>query len=81
MAHEQVLVNPNVVPISFKIGPHEPPVPPTPNVPINIPSLQNQPIHNLTIKDQHLLKPPTVMGASELCGVSVPPWGDRQCAC
>uniref|UniRef100_A0A182MLI5 Non-specific serine/threonine protein kinase n=1 Tax=Anopheles culicifacies TaxID=139723 RepID=A0A182MLI5_9DIPT len=67
VAHEQVLVNPNVVPISFKIGggPHEPPIPPTPNVPINIPSLQNQPIHNLTIKDQHLLKPPTVMGASE----------------
>uniref|UniRef100_A0A182FEY7 non-specific serine/threonine protein kinase n=1 Tax=Anopheles albimanus TaxID=7167 RepID=A0A182FEY7_ANOAL len=63
VAHEQVLVNPNVVPISFKM--HETPVnPPTPNVPLNIPSLQNQPIHNLTIKDQHLLKPPTVMGAT-----------------
>ncbi|XP_058065966.1 mucin-19 [Anopheles bellator] len=71
VAHEQVLVNPNVVPISFKIGGggvHEQPVIPTPNVPINIPSLQNQPIHNLTIKDQHLLKPPTVMGATSSFG-------------
>ncbi|XP_035793646.1 uncharacterized protein LOC118467355 isoform X4 [Anopheles albimanus] len=67
VAHEQVLVNPNVVPISFKM--HETPVnPPTPNVPLNIPSLQNQPIHNLTIKDQHLLKPPTVMGATSSFG-------------
>ncbi|XP_049540936.1 serine/threonine-protein kinase SIK3 isoform X2 [Anopheles darlingi] len=67
VAHEQVLVNPNVVPISFKM--HETTVnPPTPNVPINIPSLQNQPIHNLTIKDQHLLKPPTVMGATSSFG-------------
>ncbi|XP_053673249.1 uncharacterized protein LOC128723521 [Anopheles nili] len=71
VAHEQVLVNPNVVPISFKIGGGgmlEPPNPPTPNVPINIPSLQNQPIHYLTIKDQHLLKPPTVMGATSSFG-------------
>uniref|UniRef100_A0A182NJ75 Non-specific serine/threonine protein kinase n=1 Tax=Anopheles dirus TaxID=7168 RepID=A0A182NJ75_9DIPT len=73
VAHEQVLVNPNVVPINFKIGagvggPHDHPIPPTPNVPINIPSLQNQPIHNLTIKDQHLLKPPTVMGATNSFG-------------
>lgn len=30
--------------------------------------LQNQPLHNLTIKDQHLLKPPTVMGATESFG-------------
>ncbi|XP_052873685.1 transcriptional activator MN1 [Anopheles cruzii] len=71
VAHEQVLVNPNVVPISFKIGGggvHEQPAVPTPNVPLNIPSLQNQPIHNLTIKDQHLLKPPTVMGATSSFG-------------
>uniref|UniRef100_A0A182IR27 Non-specific serine/threonine protein kinase n=1 Tax=Anopheles atroparvus TaxID=41427 RepID=A0A182IR27_ANOAO len=71
VAHEQVLVNPNVVPISFKIGGGgmlDSSHPPTPNVPINIPSLQNQPIHNLTIKDQHLLKPPTVMGATSSFG-------------
>ncbi|XP_055532040.1 uncharacterized protein LOC129722550 isoform X1 [Wyeomyia smithii] len=62
VAHEQALANPNA-PINFKVGPAEL-QPPTQNVPINIPMLQNQPVHNLTIKDQHLLKPPTVMGAS-----------------
>ncbi|XP_053684755.1 uncharacterized protein LOC128734531 [Sabethes cyaneus] len=62
VAHEQALANPNV-PINFKVGPAEQ-NPPTQNVPINIPMLQNQPVHNLTIKDQHLLKPPMVMGAS-----------------
>ncbi|XP_065077211.1 serine/threonine-protein kinase SIK1 isoform X2 [Ochlerotatus camptorhynchus] len=62
VAHEQALANPNA-PINFKVGSAEQ-QPPTQNVPINIPMLQNQPIHNLTIKDQHLLKPPTVMGAS-----------------
>ncbi|XP_058458349.1 uncharacterized protein LOC131434981 isoform X1 [Malaya genurostris] len=62
VAHEQALANPNV-PINFKVGTAEQQTP-TQNVPINIPMLQNQPVHNLTIKDQHLLKPPTVMGAS-----------------
>lgn len=61
VAHEQALANPNA-PINFKTTEQQPP---TQNVPINIPMLQNQPIHNLTIKDQHLLKPPMVMGASE----------------
>ncbi|XP_039441126.1 uncharacterized protein LOC120421895 isoform X2 [Culex pipiens pallens] len=60
VAHEQALANPNA-PINFKTTEQQPP---TQNVPINIPMLQNQPIHNLTIKDQHLLKPPMVMGAS-----------------
>ncbi|XP_055601666.1 uncharacterized protein LOC129750686 isoform X2 [Uranotaenia lowii] len=60
VAHEQALANPNA-PINFKVGPADQQ---TQNVPINIPMLQNQPVHNLTIKDQHLLKPPTVMGAS-----------------
>ncbi|XP_062544541.1 uncharacterized protein LOC134211571 isoform X3 [Armigeres subalbatus] len=66
VAHEQALANPNA-PINFKVGSAEQ-QPPTQNVPINIPMLQNQPIHNLTIKDQHLLKPPTVMGATGAFG-------------
>ncbi|XP_055621707.1 uncharacterized protein LOC129765419 isoform X3 [Toxorhynchites rutilus septentrionalis] len=66
IAHEQSLVNPNA-PIYFKAGSAEQQAP-TQNVPINIPMLQNQPIHNLTIKDQHLLKPPTVMGATGAFG-------------
>ncbi|XP_001663093.2 serine/threonine-protein kinase SIK3 homolog [Aedes aegypti] len=66
VAHEQALVNPNA-PINFKVGSAEQ-QPHTQNVPINIPMLQNQPIHNLTIKDQHLLKPPTVMGATGAFG-------------
>lgn len=40
----------------------------TNQIPINLPTLQNQPINTFTVKDQHLLKPPMVMGASEyLC--------------
>lgn len=35
------------------------------NIPINLPMMENQPLHAFTIKDQHLLKPPTVMGASK----------------
>lgn len=58
VAHEQALGNPTVA-INFKedenSGPH---------LPINLHMLQNQPLHNLTIKDQHLLKPPMVMGAT-----------------
>ncbi|XP_055601667.1 uncharacterized protein LOC129750686 isoform X3 [Uranotaenia lowii] len=64
VAHEQALANPNA-PINFKVGPADQQ---TQNVPINIPMLQNQPVHNLTIKDQHLLKPPTVMGATGAFG-------------
>lgn len=57
--YEQSLANP-AVPISFKFGPEN-----GPHLPINLPMLQNQPLHNFTIKNQHLLKPPTVMGASK----------------
>lgn len=35
-------------------------------IPLNLPMLQNQPLHTFTIKDQHLLKPPVVMNASKL---------------
>lgn len=58
VAHEQALGNP--VAVNFKFG-----VDVGTNLPINLPKLQNQPLHNFTIKDQHLLKPPTVMGASK----------------
>lgn len=34
-------------------------------IPLNLPMLQNQPLHTFTIKDQHLLKPPVVMNASK----------------
>lgn len=37
----------------------------TNQIPINLPMLQNQPINTFTVKDQHLLKPPMVMGASK----------------
>ncbi|KAH8401619.1 hypothetical protein KR009_006789 [Drosophila setifemur] len=67
VAHEQALANPHVPPIDFKCPPQcsDPSQPSMPYYPINLPMLQNQPLHNLTIKDQHLLKPPVVMGASE----------------
>lgn len=59
VAHEQALANPTA-PINFKLGPdHQ-----TQNIPTNLPMLENQPLNLLTIKDQHLLKPPMVMGAS-----------------
>lgn len=61
VAHEHAFgVNPAVNPINFKFGAEA-----GTNIPINLPMLQNQPLHNFTIKDQHLLKPPTVMGASK----------------
>ncbi|XP_069964879.1 uncharacterized protein Sik3 isoform X3 [Bactrocera oleae] len=63
VAHEQALANPNVPPINFKCPP-ENKNDTGPYLPMNLPMLQNQPLHNLTIKDQHLLKPPIVMGAS-----------------
>jgi serine/threonine-protein kinase SIK3 len=59
VAHEQALANPTT-PINFKFGGEA-----GTNIPTNLPMLQNQPLHNFTIKDQHLLKPPIVMGASE----------------
>ncbi|EDW48504.1 GM21908 [Drosophila sechellia] len=65
VAHEQALANPHVPPIDFKCPPQcSDPTQPVPYYPVNLPMLQNQPLHNLTIKDQHLLKPPVVMGAS-----------------
>lgn len=57
--HEQALVNPSV-PINFKFGTDN-----APRLPVNLPMMQNQPLHNFTIKNQHLLKLPTVMEASE----------------
>lgn len=61
VAHEQALGNPAKA-MNFKfdgasMGPNQ--------IPINLPMLQNQPINTFTVKDQHLLKPPMVMGASE----------------
>lgn len=38
---------------------------PNTNLPQNIPLVQYQPPHNFTIKDQHLLKPPPVLGAGK----------------
>lgn len=38
------------------------------NLPLNLPLVQNQPPQNFQIKDQHLLKPPTVMGATSSFG-------------
>ncbi|XP_068144703.1 uncharacterized protein Sik3 isoform X2 [Drosophila tropicalis] len=65
VAHEQALANPNVPPIDFKCAPQcQDPAHNVPYYPMNLPMLQNQPLQNLTIKDQHLLKPPVVMGAS-----------------
>lgn len=61
VAHEQALVNNPSAPINFKFGPEN-----CPHLPINLPMLQNQPLHNFTIKNQHLLKPPTAMEASKL---------------
>ena len=64
VAHEQALGNPaNGMNFKFDgtptmMGPNQ--------VPLNLPMLQNQPINTFTIKDQHLLKPPMVMGASKL---------------
>lgn len=37
---------------------------PNTNLPMNIPLVEFQSPKNFTIKDQHLLKPPQVMGAS-----------------
>ncbi len=39
---------------------------PNANVLLNLPLVQYLPLQNITVKDQNLLKPPPVMGASEL---------------
>lgn len=65
VAHEQALQDPNVVPLDFKCEPRNNQQQSGTHPPINLPMLQNQPLHYLTIKDQHLLKPPLVMGASK----------------
>lgn len=57
--HEQALANPSAVPINFKFGNDN-----APRLPVNLPMMQNQPLHNFTMKNQHLLKLPTVMEAS-----------------
>ncbi|XP_011297559.1 serine/threonine-protein kinase SIK3 isoform X3 [Fopius arisanus] len=41
---------------------------PQTNLPLNLPLVQNQPPQNFQIKDQHLLKPPPVMGATSSFG-------------
>lgn len=61
--HEQALAHPATAPINFKFGAAD--TGPDCRLPINLPMLQNQPLHNFTIKNQHLLKPPIVMEASE----------------
>lgn len=61
--HEQALAHPATAPINFKFGGIDTGV--DCRLPINLPMLQNQPLHNFTIKNQHLLKPPIVMEASE----------------
>lgn len=66
VAHEQALADPNVVPLNFKCEPQNKEQQSGTYPPINLPMLQNQPLHYLTIKDQHLLKPPLAMGASKL---------------
>lgn len=43
----------------------DPQVLPHTNLPLNLPLVQHQPPQNFQIKDQHLLKPPPVMGASK----------------
>jgi serine/threonine-protein kinase SIK3 len=60
-SHEQALGPANMA-INFKfdgtaVGANQ--------IPLNLPMLQNQPLHTFTIKDQHLLKPPVVMNASK----------------
>lgn len=58
--HEQALANPSAVQMNFKFGGDN-----APRLPTNIPMMQNQPLHNFTVKNQHLLKLPTVMEASK----------------
>lgn len=48
----------NVMPNTLPLG-----ALPNTNLAHNIPQVQNQPLQNFSVKDQHLLKPPQVMGA------------------
>lgn len=65
VAHEQALAaSPNVEMINFKSNDQQRNSNNN-HVPINLTTLQNLPLQNLTIKDQHLLKPPVVMDASK----------------
>lgn len=65
VAHEHALQDTNVIALNFKYEPSKDEQQSYPYPPINLPTLQNQPLHYLTTKDQHLLKPPLVMGASK----------------
>ncbi|XP_061401261.1 uncharacterized protein LOC133337013 [Musca vetustissima] len=64
VAHEHALQDPNVIALNFKYEPSKNQQQMYPYPPLNLPTLQNQPLHYLTTKDQHLLKPPLVMGAT-----------------
>lgn len=66
VAHEQALGNPATM-VNFKFdGTATTAMGPNQNqIPMNLPMLQNQPLNTFTVKDQHLLKPPIVMGASK----------------
>lgn len=44
---------------------------PNTNLPLNIPLVEFQSPKNFTIKDQHLLKPPQVMGASNRFKINI----------
>ncbi|XP_034233875.1 serine/threonine-protein kinase SIK3-like isoform X2 [Thrips palmi] len=66
-AHEQVLDAHYILPCYRMEGLQtgRPPfsILPNTNLPLNLPLVKNQPPQNFTFKDQHLLKPPPVMGA------------------
>ncbi|KAJ8688389.1 hypothetical protein QAD02_024184 [Eretmocerus hayati] len=49
-------------------GAADPHLLPQTNLALNLPLVQNQPPQNFQIKDQHLLKPPTAMGATSSFG-------------
>ncbi|XP_043288883.1 serine/threonine-protein kinase SIK3-like isoform X1 [Venturia canescens] len=55
---------PNSLGIPMMASNVDPQMLPHTNLPLNLPLVQHQPPQNFQIKDQHLLKPPTVMGAS-----------------
>ncbi|XP_026279659.1 serine/threonine-protein kinase SIK3 isoform X2 [Frankliniella occidentalis] len=65
-AHEQVLDAHHILP-SYRTDGLQAGTPfgilPNTNLPLNLPLVKNQPPQNFTFKDQHLLKPPPVMGA------------------
>lgn len=72
-AHEQVLDTHYILPCYRMEGlqagrPFH--ILPNTNLPLNLPLVKNQPPQNFTFKDQHLLKPPPVMGVSKFHRVS-----------